>query len=505
MHERDAPELVPDPGLQAIFDQGTRVGELACERLPGGILVPNDDRRVEATREAIANGARTLYEASFVADDVFVAVDILVRADAGWRLIEVKSTTCVKDVHIADAAIQTRVLERAGLRVHAVEIMHLNRKCRYPDLSDLFVRADVTARVRALLPHDPGAHRRAARRAAQTVALVDTGPHCRTPYECPFQSRCLAPLPEHHVSTLYRGGRHAAEFLAEGVQRIEDIVMPLDGIQERQRRAVQSGQPVVDVGLADALAPFVSPIAFLDFETVSLAIPCWSGCSPYDTVPVQFSVHAEHAGGMVHHAWLADGPEDPRRALALAVLDACAGTKTVVAYNASFERGVIMGLATACPDLAAPLAAVADRLVDLLPVVREHVYHPDFGGGFGLKGVLLALAGQGYSDLAFADGGARPPVWGRLVFEPMAARSATRSVATSSPTASATRGAWSCSSAGCASLRRGRRNRVRTLPSQPMRTLRGEVHDGDAVPTDARVLSWADCRRPHSVQRALGS
>jgi len=421
VHERDAAELVPDAGLQAIFDQGTRVGEFAHERFPGGDVIPYDDRRVEATREAIANGARTLYEASFVADDVFVAVDILVCEDAGWRLIEVKSTTSVKDVHIADAAIQTRVLERAGLRVHAVEIMHLNRQCRYPDLSNLFVRADVTNRVRALLPTIP------ARIAEQLgvlrgpLPIVDTGPHCRTPYECPFQSRCLAPLPEHHVSTLYRGGRHAAEFLAEGVQRIEDITIPLHGIQERQRRAVQSGQLVVDVGLADALAPFVSPIAFLDFETVSLAIPCWSGCSPYDTVPVQFSVHAEHAGGMVHHAWLADGPEDPRRALALALLDACAGTKTVVAYNASFERGVIMGLATACPDLAAPLAAVADRLVDLLPVVREHVYHPDFGGGFGLKAVLPALAGQGYSDLAFADGGSASAGLGRLVFEPMAA------------------------------------------------------------------------------------
>ncbi len=63
VHERDALELVPDAGLQAIFDQGNRVGELARERFPGGILIPYDDRRVEATREAIVAGKTVLYEA----------------------------------------------------------------------------------------------------------------------------------------------------------------------------------------------------------------------------------------------------------------------------------------------------------------------------------------------------------------------------------------------------------------------------------------------------------
>jgi len=37
--------------------------------------------------------------------------------------------------------------------------------------------------------------------------------------------------------------------------------------------------------------------------------------------------------------------------------------------------------------------------------VRDHVYDPAFGGGFGLKAVLPALVpGLGYGDLAVADG-----------------------------------------------------------------------------------------------------
>ena len=41
VHEPDAPELVPDAGLQAIFDQGHLVGAAAQTYFPGGVLVQN--------------------------------------------------------------------------------------------------------------------------------------------------------------------------------------------------------------------------------------------------------------------------------------------------------------------------------------------------------------------------------------------------------------------------------------------------------------------------------
>jgi hypothetical protein len=53
----------------------------------------------------------------------------------------------------------------------------------------------------------------------------------------------------------------------------------------------------------------------------------------------------------------------------------------------------------------ARLSAVPERIEDLLPIVREHVYHPDFGGSFSLKSALPALVpGLGYDDLAVQDG-----------------------------------------------------------------------------------------------------
>jgi hypothetical protein len=135
---------------------------------------------------------------------------------------------------------------------------------------------------------------------------------------------------------------------------------------------------------------------------------------------VQFSVHVEHPDRVDHHEWLAEGPDDPRRAIALALLDACTGASTIVAYGASFERGIIEELAIACPDLAPALLDLAGRLVDLLPIVRDHVYHPDFDGSFGLKVVAPALTGQGYEDLEVAGGHIASARLERLLFDPIA-------------------------------------------------------------------------------------
>jgi hypothetical protein len=171
---------------------------------------------------------------------------------------------------------------------------------------------------------------------------------------------------------------------------------------------VQTGAIVVEPGLAEALAALEAPIAHLDFETIALPIPIWSGCAPYDSVPVQLSCHVEEAAGrLTHHEWLAHGPGDPREAFARALIRAVRGARTILAYHAPFEVARVRELRDTLPHLAGPLSSVERRIRDLLPIVRDHVYHPDFGGGFGLKRVLPALVpGLRHGDLEITDGGA---------------------------------------------------------------------------------------------------
>lgn len=412
-HERGAPELVPDASLQARFDGGNEVGARAREQFPGGVLMPEAHidfaAALAATRDALDRGEQVIYEAAFEAEGVFAAVDVLHRGEHGWVLTEVKSSTSAKLEHIHDASVQTFVLRACGLEVERIEIMHLNRDCTYPDLSDLFQRDDVTLQVEAFLPQVPGL-------VAAQLAMLDgelpaarIGPHCDAPYECPFQNRCWADVPEHHVTELYWAGRKAWEYANAGITTID--ALPDSALQSavarRQVESVRSGRRILVPGITAKLDAFAEPVAVLDFETIPLAVPRFAGCHPYAQLPVQFSVQRRgRSGAWEESGYLAQRGGDPRPELAIALVRAVEGAETVLAYNVGFEKSVIVALAEAVPAHRAALLAIVPRLQDLLPVVRDHVYDPAFHGSFSIKAVLPVLVpGLGYSELIVAEGG----------------------------------------------------------------------------------------------------
>jgi hypothetical protein len=427
VHDPDAAELVAPPDVRARYAWGQRVGRAAWDAFPDGIAIPLDPRHLDdavaATEAAVRGGATRIYEASFLHRDVFVAVDILDRDSDGWTLREVKSSTGVRDQHLPDAAIQAWVLAERGLPIDRVEVVHLNRECVYPDLTDLFEGEDVSEVVGSLLPDVPGDVDRLASVLAGPLPAAEIGERCHTPYTCPFRARCWPELPLDHVSTLYYGGRRKRELLAAGIERIGDIPtdVALNEIQDRQRRALRAGDVIVDEGLADAMADYEEPIAYLDFETVALPIPAWEGCRPYDAVPVQYACATRETDATLRlREYLGDGGGDPRPALTAALIEALDGAGTILAYNASFEQRCVEQLMeVASAEEAAALEQIWDKLEDLLPVVKDHVYAPAFRGSFSLKRVLPALVPEmAYDDLAVAGGAVASTELTTLLLEP---------------------------------------------------------------------------------------
>jgi hypothetical protein len=425
VHEMDAPELQVDVVLQDRFDQGAEVGALARERFPGGVLIdlPHDDPgRAGATRQALEAGAPAVFEATFVEDRVYVAIDVLERTTGGFTLIEVKSSTKVKDEHIPDVAVQVWVARRAGLDIRRAEVMHLNTDFRHPDRGDLFVRTDVTTEVEALQPRIPAMVEEQLAALATAEPAVPVSSHCwMIDRDCPFWDRCF-PTDEHHVWTLYRAQKQQKWALVlKGVHRVLDLPdgFKLSEIQRRQREALRAGRMVVEPGLREALREFDGRLGFLDFETIGRAIPVWPDVGPWRQVVVQFSYHEQVAGvpgGYRHSAYLAEGPGDPREELALRLLEATADAERIVMYS-SFERTRIRELAGWLPHLAADLNALQGKLVDLLPVIQRHVYHPRFAGSFSIKRVLNPMVPDlTYDDLAIVDGQVASVEIARLLF-----------------------------------------------------------------------------------------
>jgi hypothetical protein len=110
-------------------------------------------------------------------------------------------------------------------------------------------------------------------------------------------------------------------------------------------------------------------------------------------------------GGVTHHEWLAEGPEDPRPVLAERLIRACEPALTIVAYNAGFERQCLKQMAEILPGLATPVRRIASRLVDLLPVIRNYVYTPTSVGASALSKSCPALVPKlRYEDVAINDG-----------------------------------------------------------------------------------------------------
>ena len=76
---------------QAVLDNGTAVGELACDRFPGGVRItakPWEEDAITQTKTAIDNNAPFIYEATFsTTTGEYCAVDILKRENDGWAML----------------------------------------------------------------------------------------------------------------------------------------------------------------------------------------------------------------------------------------------------------------------------------------------------------------------------------------------------------------------------------------------------------------------------------
>ena len=423
---------------QQNFNQGNEVGVLARTYFTGGILIEGHGQEaLDQTQGAIASGALTLFEAAFMHDDVLVRVDILNRSGTSWNLIEVKSTVDIKRQHVEDAAVQAWVLKNSGLSIDSVSIMFLNRDCTFPDLSNLFVTEDVTTEVDdGELPELIVQLKKVLQK--KSAPDIDIGPHCGSPYPCPYQSLCFAEkkIPEISVFDIPGlAGKKKWELYAAGLSDLKDVQkaegLKFTQMQHKMIEVSTSGKSRIDPkAIARELKRFKYPLYYLDFETIGPAVPRYAGTRPYAQVPFQFSCHiqASPESTLSHAEYLHDTMSDPREPLARALVSAIGLDGSVVAYNKAFEAGCLKKLAELFPDLAPRLLDIAARLVDPLPIFRAHVYTREFAGSFSIKSVAPALLGStmSYEGMAVSDGTEAQAAYEELIAPGTASAESTR-------------------------------------------------------------------------------
>ena len=410
------------------FQVGHQVGDMARALFDPdgkGALIDIDQ---EGFAAAFARSAELLkqrqpiFEAGFSGGGALAFADVMLPtefpAELAWRMIEVKSSTSVKEYHRDDIAVQAYVATVTGVPLASVSLAHIDSSWTYPgndDYRGLLKVNDLTDE--ALARHNDVVEW--VNRANEVVGqpeepVITIGQQCDSPFECGFYPYCSRnePKPEYPVYWLPRFPAAKIRELAEaGIDDLLDV--PDDLLNDRQLRVKKhtlDNQVFFDAEAAAAdLAPYPLPALFLDFETIQFPVPIWAGTRPYQQIPFQFSLHTVTAGGILEHAEFLDlSGGDPSAAFADELIRLCGEAPLpVFVYNAAFERSRISELAERFPENREALLAINARIVDLLPIARERYYHPSQQGSWSIKAVLPAVVPElNYRDLdGVQDGG----------------------------------------------------------------------------------------------------
>jgi len=422
------PELRDDSGAQTAFQIGNEVGEIARSIFDiddKGTLIDiaalGFEEAFAQSAELLSKGEGPVFEAGVKAEGALAFSDVMLPAwndgVLSWEMIEVKSSTSVKDYHYDDIALQGYVAEAAGIKLTSISLAHLDNQFVYPgggDYHGLFHREDFT---------DATKSRRTEvaewLTEAQSVAALNeapdicTGAQCHEPFTCPFWATChgeeeaaeypLASLPRLNV-------RKRAELESQGITDVRDVPDEyLTSIQIWVRDLTRSGETYFDAdGAAADLGGNEGPALFLDFETAMFSIPIWKGTRPYQQIPFQYSLHrVDTDGSLTHEAFVDLSGNDPSESLAGALIEHASEDLPVFVYNARFETCILNELAHRFPELQEALQSIVDRVVDLYPIAQRRFYHRSQQGSWGLKSVLPAVCPDlSYEHLeGVADGG----------------------------------------------------------------------------------------------------
>lgn len=419
----DRKSAAPHDGMtELIFEFGRRFGTLAHSLYPDGVLIDIDifklNRAVEDTKKAIDDGADVILEATFCHEQCRVLSDVVERQEDGtWHLIEVKSSTHVKDEHYPDLAYQKWVMEQSGYPVSRCSVIYADKTGVWPDVQSVFKQKDVTDEVNAavqvvgdnvaaMLPY-----------AQQGSAAPDFRPLIsKTCHGCNFKNTvCWKDIDEPTIYDVI-DIRKIPGLKEQDVFYVKEIPDDYD-LYANDRRNVDlmnaKGVNIDEAGARSMLGDLEYPIYFLDFETAAVAVPMFDGNHPWEKLPFQYSLHVMEKSGEVRHLeFLHEENSDPAEVLADRLASDIGETGSVVVYHATMESGVLKYLANRFPQHADSFNGMVSRIWDLEVMFLKHYRDWRFGSRSSIKVVLTALIPSlTYEDEAIPDGGAASLAW----------------------------------------------------------------------------------------------
>lgn len=439
---------LPDADLQALFDEGTLFESYAERLFPKAVKLgyKNDGEfsgtkyyaLPELTKKEIIKGTEVILQGRVEEDGLTSIFDVLERENSStgipvYNLYEIKSSTTVKSEHIPDLAFQTIVLEKAGLPINKMFVLHVdNQYVRKGEIDTEAItkKSEVTDQVRASL-EETRENIVEAFKILEDKNMPDLSPRHLSQGGDVFEEWLQilqvirGELPRYSIYKLCGPDPKTIAYLEDnGIELLNDIPLdcPLKGRQLRQVEAMRSDSQHIDKEeITNFLEGLKYPLYFLDYETTTSAIPAFDGYRPYQQAPFQYSLHIlEKAGDEpVHKEYLHTENSDPVPHLLEQLRKDFDREGSVISWYMAFEKSRNTEMGEMYPKYSKFLSGINDRMVDLMtPFSKGWFVDKDFFGKASIKWVLPALLPEfSYKELNISNGGQAQRVWTETVLK----------------------------------------------------------------------------------------
>ena len=239
---------------QQSYDNGNQLGVIAQSLYPDGMLIEdifNPPKALADTQETLLRSQTIpIFEAAFSHDDVLIRADLTFKDCDGLRVVEVKSSTSVKEYHLNDCAIQSWVIESAGYNLKQIELAHVDSSFVYEgdgNYHGILSHENVTEQIEPLKQQVKDWVIYFKNVLESDMPEISTGTQCRTPFDCPFNDFCNPNPPEFPLTLLSYSKKFIQEMQNQGIFDVRGVPQEILKTEKQHRilEATLSGKAII--------------------------------------------------------------------------------------------------------------------------------------------------------------------------------------------------------------------------------------------------------------------
>ena len=187
----------------------------------------------------------------------------------------------------------------------------------------------------------------------------------------------------HDIARIGSSPKKLKELVDAGSFALEDIPsdVKLTKGQSNQLQAYRTGETIIDKeAIAKELGELTFPLHFIDYETFASALPLFRDYSPYDQIPLQYSVHIVGSPDEepIHRDFLHTGHGDPTRSFLDSLREHVSPFGSLIAWNKAFECQVNDSIAHRFSPAREYIIELNDRFYDLMDIFsKQYFVHRD--------------------------------------------------------------------------------------------------------------------------------